>query len=794
MASKADAALAGDQGGGDIGVAVLSSVNYTPSAGIGQDTAAQDLLAHLHRGGRWAYWWTNPGKRSTWWEVGDPAPIPQGDINVYFGVHPTNKAKDTNHRATIGDVAAISCLFAEMDAKDFAGGKAGALDHVLALDPPPSVVVDSGGGYHCYWLLTEPYALTTATKRKRAQAVQRRWVSLTGGDPGAKDLARVLRVPGTHNLKYGDRPEVAVILADCSRLYDLDDLEALLPEETPAPSPKRQDKGDGKSSWAEAALTNELAELARSPEGERNDRLNRAAFALGQIVGGGHLDQGEVERALTATGLGIGLEERETVATVRSGIEAGIAQPRGPKDKMPAPSRKASPGIKRENLTDLGNARRLVAKYGQELRYCHPWKRWLVWDGKRWAEDNTGATMRRAKATVREIYAEASTVADEDHRKAIAKHAMRSEGAQRLKAMMTLAESELGVPVLPRMLDRDPWQLNVQNGIIDLRTGELLEHDPKEHIAKLAPVDYDPAAICPLWERFLDEIMDGNADLIHFLQRATGYSLTGNTSEQCLFILYGTGANGKTTLMQTISAMLGEYGLQTPVDTLMVRRGHVIPNDVARLRGARFVTAAEAEEGQRLAESLVKQMTGQDKLAARFLNAEFFEFTPTFKIFLATNHKPAIRGTDHAIWRRIRLIPFNITIPQKEQDRELGTKLLAELDGILAWAVRGCLDWQRDGLGTPAEVVQATSAYRDESDIVGRFLSDCCVYDDEAMTRAGRLYKAYQSWCDDNGERPMTGTMFGRRLGDRGLDKVKTTHVFYLGVGLLADQEEEIPH
>jgi hypothetical protein len=359
MTSEMQTAPAGNQGGGDIDAATLSSVDYTPSVGTGQEAAAQELLAHLHRGGAWAYWWTNPGKRSVWWEVGDPAPVPQGAVNVYFGVHPTNKAKDTNHRATIGDVAAIGCLFAEMDAKDFAGGKTDALDHVLALDPPPSAVADSGGGYHCYWLLAEPYALTTDTKRDRARSIQARWVGLMGGDPGAKDLARVLRVPGTRNLKYDDRPEVTVILANYARLYDLDALEALLPEETPAPSPKR-DKGDGRSSWGEAALANELAELARSPDGERNDRLNRAAFALGQIVGAGHLDQAEVERALTATARGIGLGERETLATVRSGIDAGMADPRGPKDETPPTRRQTHrpigarlPGYQAERVRTL---------------------------------------------------------------------------------------------------------------------------------------------------------------------------------------------------------------------------------------------------------------------------------------------------------------------------------------------------------------------------------------------------------------------------------------------------------
>jgi putative DNA primase/helicase len=217
------------------------------------------------------------------------------------------------------------------------------------------------------------------------------------------------------------------------------------------------------------------------------------------------------------------------------------------------------------------------------------------------------------------------------------------------------------------------------------------------------------------------------------------------------------------------------------------KRGEAVSHDAYQLLSPKF-------EQSRLAESLIKQMTGQDKIAARFLRAEFFEFTPTFKIWLATNHKPAIRGTDYAIWRRIRLIPFGVTIPDIDQDKELGVKLLAELDGILTWAVQGCLEWQRDGLGMPAEVKKATRAYQDEMDIIGSFLDDCCIITETATTRASQLYQAYQDWCEDNGERPMSNTRFGRRMGERGFDKVKDTYVYYLGLGLLANWEEgEIP-
>jgi putative DNA primase/helicase len=444
------------------------------------------------------------------------------------------------------------------------------------------------------------------------------------------------------------------------------------------------------------------------------------------------------------------------------------------------------------HLTDLGNARRLVERHGVNLRFCRAWGKWLVWDGRRWALDETGEVDRLAKDAALSIYDEIGRLPSAEQRKALASWAKSSEAGYRRREMINSAETEPEVAARALDFDRSPWLLTVLNGTLDLRTGELLPHRREDMITKLAPVGYDPDARCPLWRAFLDRVLAGSDDLARFLQCAVGYSLTADVSEQCLMILYGTGANGKTTFLQAISAMMGDYALQTPVETLLVKHGSAIPNDVARLRGARLVTAAEAEEGKRLAESLVKQVTGGDKVAARFLHGEFFEFTPSFKIWLGTNHKPIIKGTDHAIWRRIRLVPFTVTIPEEEQDRELGERLLAELPGILAWAVRGCLSWQKEGLGVPAEVGRATQAYRDELDALGGFLQDCCIVQENARARAGELYKAYRSWCEENGEKPLSQTRFGLRMVERGLDKVKDTYVYYLGIGLL-DDEGSIP-
>ena len=435
--------------------------------------------------------------------------------------------------------------------------------------------------------------------------------------------------------------------------------------------------------------------------------------------------------------------------------------------------------------TDLGNAERLVARHGADLRYCHPWRRWLVWDGRRWAIDDTGEIRRRAKDTTRAIYAEASQLADENARKARAKWAMGSENRTRLDAMIYLAQSEAGIPVLPDELDADPWLLTVNNGTLDLRTGELRPHAPTDFITKLGPVDYDPDAEAPIWMAFLNRIMGEKETLITFLQRAVGYSLTGDMGERAFFFLHGCGANGKSTFLETILAMAGDYGLRTPTETLMIKRGQAIPNDVARLKGSRLVTAAESEEGKRLAEALIKDLTGGDTIAARFMRAEWFDFRPQCKIWLATNHKPTVRGTDKAIWDRIKLIPFGVIIPEDEQDKRLVEKLKAELPGVLAWAVKGCLAWYKDGLGIPDEVKSATAVYRDEMDVLGAFIADRCFLEKTAQGTAKALYSAYKSWCETNGERAISKRSFGLRLAERGLDRYNDGKTrSWIGIGL----------
>jgi len=438
-------------------------------------------------------------------------------------------------------------------------------------------------------------------------------------------------------------------------------------------------------------------------------------------------------------------------------------------------------------LTDTANGERLADRYGGRLRYVKAWG-WLVWDGRRWSHDDTGELDRMAKETAKSIYAEAAIAPDEKAADKTAGWARASLQRPRLDAMKSMAQSESIIVARPTDFDGHPLLLNVANGTIDLTTGKLCDHDRDEHLTKIAPVSYDPDAKCELWLDFLYRIFDNNGPLLTFVQRAIGYSLTGDTSEQCLFVLHGSGANGKSTLIETLRALVGEYGQQAEFKTFMEHGSDGPRNDIARMAGARLVAAVESGEGRRLDEPVIKQLTGGDMVAARLLFHEPFEFRPEFKLWLATNHRPTIKGTDDAIWRRIRLIPFKVTIPPAEQDHRMAEKLSAELPGILAWAVRGCLTWQAEGLGAPDIVTQATTGYRAEQDDLAAFLAECCALNPRATAKAADLHATYKAWGGQDNPKE-----FGLRLKERGFEQDRTTGGtrVWRGVALLAAEDSQ---
>ena len=432
-------------------------------------------------------------------------------------------------------------------------------------------------------------------------------------------------------------------------------------------------------------------------------------------------------------------------------------------------------------MTDIGNARRFVREHRDDLRYV-PGLGWHAWDGKRWRYDDDGEVLRRAGRTVGTLLAEAIEEPDTELRE----HAKASASRRRLEAMVALAAVER--PVIARVdeLNADPWLFTCANGTLDLGTGTLREHRRGDLITKLAPVAYDREATCPTWDGFLATIFAGDEELIAFLQRAAGYSLTGLSREHVLLFCHGPGANGKTTFLRTLQRVAGEWAIQAEPDLLLAKRSETHPTGLADLFGVRLSVCVEVDEGRRFAESLVKLLTGGDKLRARRMRQDFFEFEPHHTIWLGANHKPTVRGTDNAIWRRIKLVPFTVTIPPNEQDSELLDKLAAELPGILAWAVRGAIKYAENGLTAPAVVEAATTAYRNEQDVLGAFFEDRCLLDPGAEVKASDLYSAYTAWCEAAHEHVLRRRDFGLRLGELGFEPHKGAKGsrWWRGIGL----------
>ena len=426
-------------------------------------------------------------------------------------------------------------------------------------------------------------------------------------------------------------------------------------------------------------------------------------------------------------------------------------------------------------LTDAGNAQAFIKKYGDNLRYDVTAGEWLIWNCKRWEIDELGKVRQMAENTIRALYDELPKISDMKQAQEMLRHIRASLNLSRLDAVLALAGSNPAIAVTNKMLDRNDWLLNCSNGILDLRTGKLKPHDKNALITKLVPVDYDADAKCPRFEQFLNEVFGGDRELIQFVQRAIGYTLTGDTSEQCFFMLHGNGSNGKSTLVNIMREILTDYHRKTSTDTILEKQNGGIPNDVARLAGARFVSTVEANPNRKMAEELVKELTGGDAITARFLHHEFFDFVPTFKLWLACNHKPSIDGQDNGIWRRIKLIPFNVQFNSREsgkppyKDSMLADKLRMEYQGILAWMVRGCLDWQSNRLGTCKAVEGATAEYRDDQDILAEFINENCEELEGAQVKSSDLYCAYAQWCARGGMRhPYNQKTFTQRMKERG--------------------------
>lgn len=435
---------------------------------------------------------------------------------------------------------------------------------------------------------------------------------------------------------------------------------------------------------------------------------------------------------------------------------------------------------------DTGNAERLFDAFGDMLRFCYTDKKWLYYYEGKWYTDNIGYIRQLAdSATMLQESERVLYAHDEDMLKAFDRHLKKSRSFAGKTNM--IREAEHYAPILPQNLDRNKAVIGAKNGIIDLKTGELLPHDREAYLTKQCPVIYNPDAPEPkLWLRFLSDIFGGDPYMLDYIQKCVGYSLTGSTSEQCAFFLFGTGRNGKSTFLEIVRGILGDYATNIQPQTIMVnpKSGNAPSSDIARLKGARLVTSVEPNEGMRLDEGLLKQLTGDDVVTARKMFSEEFEFKPEFKLWMATNHKPLIRGTDTGIWRRIHLIPFEVQIPLDRVDKKLKYKLVKESEGILKWAVQGCIRWQNEGLTMPQKVLDAVREYQHEMDVISAFLDACCIKEGEV--KASRLYAVYAKWAEEHNEYLMSSTKFGTEMAKR--DKIgrkkKMDGWYYSGVSL----------
>ncbi len=430
-------------------------------------------------------------------------------------------------------------------------------------------------------------------------------------------------------------------------------------------------------------------------------------------------------------------------------------------------------------LTDVGNAERFAAMFKEDVKYCVAYKKWFSWNGKYWEQDN-GTIIEYAIHCIRSIYTQADMLPEGDYRKNLIQHAIRSENGNRIRMLVQIASGMRDLQITPDDWDANPLLLNCQNGTINLDTGELQPFCKEDYITRICNTTYDPTCPTPLWDHLLETIMCGKQEMMRYLRRACGYAMTGLTNEQVLFILHGTGSNGKSTFLNIFSEVMNTYAQSASADTFMQRKSESVNNDVARLKGARYVTAIEMEENKRLAEALIKSMTGGDKVVTRFLYGEFFEYLPQFTVFLAVNHKPVIRDTTNSIWRRLRIIAFENTIKDEDRDKDLADKIMAkEMPGILAWAVKGCLEWRRNGLQDPPEVKVAIRDYRNEMDSFKNFFEECCEEIENGRVSNKTLRTVYDEWCKDNGEYALTQRPFSQKLIEKGFTKKRNSAGVY---------------
>lgn len=722
--------------------------------------------------------------------------------NIHFGVAPRAKTENEKQTGAEKDIKMINCLWCDADCKrekqPELPTKEVKIKEIEKFELPPSIIVDSGLGYQCYWLLKVPIPIKNRRIFLEVKGLLKGLALKMGGDVAGHDLCRLLRVPGTLNIK----PECPMGLE--SKIIKFEP-NLKYGEEFKKFMVKIEDVPDIDIAIEDVKVPQRFEELLKRNKKLQNTYLTRSRPDISDQTGSGY------DMALVNILIKNGFSDSEIAAIIRSsktGTKKKIT-----KGYLTITIKKARAFFKEKRVkgkkefkvitagdfrpTDLWNSENFFKEYDGQLLYCKKWGSWLIYQEGKWQEDEKNETQELAKKVILGYYREVSETIDDKARKRLENQARKSESHRALKAMIDLANSSRSMAVIPDDFDQDSYILNLENGTMDLKTLEFREHRAKDMLTKRTNVDYKPHSLCPKWLAFLDKIFVGNKSLIDYIQTALGYSLTGDIGEQCLFILYGpTGWNGKSTFINTIQELLGDYAISTPFETFLTRRGEHIPNDLARMREARVVIAVEAGEGRKFNEAMLKNMTGRDKITARFLRQEYFEFHAKFKLWLATNHRPTVREFSPSYWGRIRLIPFKLSIPEEERIPHYEKILLEEKEGIFTWILEGYKQWQERGLITPEEIKEATAEYKSSMDVVAEFIEDCCIENRLAQATTKELYSEYNNWCEENKEKPISTRAFGRRLEERGYKALKIGKKRDRGWGGidLVNKEAELPY
>ncbi len=629
------------------------------------------------------------------------------------------------------NVTGIRAVFVDLDGAP--------LEPVVECDLPPQIVVEtSPGRWHAYWLVSD-------IEPADFQPMQQALASKFGGDPKVCSLAQVMRLPGFPHQKgepfltrlHSVADDLSPIAADAFRAKI--GLEPVI-----------------KLVGGSAPIMNESVFVI--PDGERNTTLTSIAGRM--RAGGAEPDEllcalNEINESRCAPPL--------HEAEVRN-IAASIA-------KYPV----NEPVYSEVAFSDTGNAERFVRQHADTVRFVPQNGKWLMWHGSHWEFCDASTAINLAILSAKSLLDEAAKSTSPISRDALSKHARSSLSKSKLQATVALASAMPSIVVKNAELDSDDFLLGVENGVVDLRTGDFRPAVRADLITLRCAARYEPEATCPVFDGFLARATGGDKDLQDYLQCLAGYALSGSTREQIFAFFHGNGANGKSTFLEVLRELMGGYATQTQPETLMAsQRGGGASSDLARLIGKRLVISNEVREGAQFEENLIKQLVGGDCVTARFLYQEHFEFRPKFKLMIAGNHQPVIKGDDDGMWRRVHLVPFKQQIPVHERDKNLGAKLAMERSGILNWAIKGCLRWQKDGLIPPACITNATQAYRDEMDLLRHWIDQECLTGPACRDRSGGLYKNYRDWCEASAIRPLTAPIFLRKLESRGFEREHT--------------------